>query len=43
MLIIPVGLCLVFGSMVKDRRQGMAMLIAMLLIFIVFLGLGHLG
>ena len=38
LLIIPVGLCLVFGNMVKDRRQGLAILIAMVLIFAVFLG-----
>jgi K+-transporting ATPase ATPase A chain len=38
LLIIPVALCLVFGSMVKDRRQGLAILIAMVLIFAVFLG-----
>ncbi len=39
LLVIPVSLCLVFGSMVKDRRQGLAILIAMVLIFTVFLGL----
>jgi K+-transporting ATPase ATPase A chain len=38
LLVIPVALCLVFGSMVKDRRQGLAILIAMVLIFAVFLG-----
>jgi K+-transporting ATPase ATPase A chain len=38
LLIIPVGLCFTFGSMVKDRRQGIAILIAMGLIFVAFLG-----
>ena len=38
LLIIPIALCLVFGSMVKDRRQGIAILVAMVLIFAVFLG-----
>jgi len=38
LLVIPVALCLVFGSMIKDRRQGLAILIAMVLIFAVFLG-----
>jgi K+-transporting ATPase ATPase A chain len=39
LLLIPVALCLVFGSMVKDRRQGLAILVAMVLIFAVFLGI----
>jgi len=38
LLTIPVALCLVFGNMVKDRRQGLAILVAMALIFAVFLG-----
>jgi K+-transporting ATPase ATPase A chain len=38
-LVIPVGLCFTFGNMVKDRRQGIALLIAMMVIFIAFLGL----
>jgi K+-transporting ATPase ATPase A chain len=38
-LIIPVALCFTFGSMVRDRRQGIALLIAMLIIFIGFMGL----
>jgi K+-transporting ATPase ATPase A chain len=33
-LLIPAALCLTFGSMVKDRRQGWALLAAMLIIFI---------
>ncbi len=39
LLMIPLGVCLVFGNMVKDRRQGLAVLTAMVLIFTVFLGL----
>jgi K+-transporting ATPase ATPase A chain len=38
LLLIPVALVLVFGNMVKDRRQGIAILVAMALIFTVFLG-----
>jgi K+-transporting ATPase ATPase A chain len=38
LLVIPIALCLVFGSLVKDRRQGLALLIAMVLIFAVFVG-----
>ena len=38
MLLIPLSLCLVFGSMVKDKRQGLAILVAIILIFAVFLG-----
>ena len=38
LLLIPVSLVLVFGNMVKDRRQGIAILVAMALIFAVFLG-----
>ena len=33
-LLIPAALCYTFGIMIKDRRQGWALLIAMLLIFI---------
>ena len=33
-LIIPAGLCVTFGHMVKDRRQGWALLAAMTLIFV---------
>jgi len=33
-LLIPVALCYTFGYMVKDRRQGWALLIAMLIIFV---------
>ncbi len=33
-LIIPAGLCFTFGSMVRDRRQGWAVLAAMLIIFV---------
>ncbi|MGD1060151.1 MAG: potassium-transporting ATPase subunit KdpA [Methanomassiliicoccales archaeon] len=38
LLVIPVGVCFTFGSMVKDRRQGFALLVAMMLIFLVLLG-----
>ncbi|HVO77411.1 MAG TPA: potassium-transporting ATPase subunit KdpA, partial [Methanomassiliicoccales archaeon] len=34
MLVIPVGLCFTFGSMVKDRRQGIALLVAMMLMLV---------
>jgi K+-transporting ATPase ATPase A chain len=33
-LLIPCALCLSFGAMVKDRRQGWALLASMLLIFV---------
>ncbi len=33
-LLIPAALCYTFGSMVKDKRQGWALLIAMTLIFV---------
>jgi K+-transporting ATPase ATPase A chain len=36
---IPAALCYTFGRMVKDSRQGWALLIAMLLILVAFLGL----
>jgi K+-transporting ATPase ATPase A chain len=38
-LIIPGGLCYTYGKMVKDRRQGIALLLAMSLIFIACLGI----
>lgn len=38
-LIIPGGLCYTYGKMVKDRRQGIALLLAMSLIFIACLGM----
>ena len=34
--LIPAGLCFAFGRMVGDRRQGVALLAAMSLIFVVF-------
>ncbi|MCC5466587.1 potassium-transporting ATPase subunit KdpA [Pelosinus baikalensis] len=36
--LIPTGLVFMFGNMVKDRRQGYAILAAMLLLFVVTLG-----
>jgi K+-transporting ATPase ATPase A chain len=36
-LIIPAALCFTFGTMVRDRRQGWALLLAMFVIFIPFL------
>ncbi|MET0282137.1 MAG: potassium-transporting ATPase subunit KdpA [Steroidobacteraceae bacterium] len=33
-LLIPAALCITFGAMVRDRRQGWAVLAAMLLIFV---------
>lgn len=38
-LLIPAALCYTFGMMVNDKRQGWAILIAMLIIFIPFLTL----
>jgi K+-transporting ATPase ATPase A chain len=38
MLLIPVALCFVFGRMVGDLRQGVAILAAMTLIFVVMTG-----
>ena len=38
-LIISVGLCFTFGKMVKDKRQGWAVLIAMLVIIVPLLAL----
>ncbi len=37
-LLIPAALCFTFGRMVKDDRQGRALLVAMVAIFVVFLG-----
>jgi len=37
-LLLPAALCYTFGVMVKDTRQGWALLAAMLIIFVVFLG-----
>lgn len=36
-LLIPAALCFTFGAMVRDRRQGVAVFAAMLIIFIPFL------
>jgi K+-transporting ATPase ATPase A chain len=33
-LVIPAALCVTFGEMVKDRRQGWALLVAMFVIFV---------
>lgn len=38
-LLIPVSAVFAFGEMVGDRRQGIALLVAMSLIFVAFLGL----
>jgi K+-transporting ATPase ATPase A chain len=41
-LIIPAALCFTFGQMVGDRRQGMAVLASMVVLFIAFaLSTGH--
>jgi K+-transporting ATPase ATPase A chain len=37
-LLIPAALCFTFGDMVKDLRQGWAVLVAMLLVFALLLG-----
>lgn len=37
-LLIPVGLCFTFGKMVKDKRQGRALLIVMSVLFVAFSG-----
>ena len=39
LMLIPIGVVFAFGEMVKDRRQGMVLLIAMIVIFAAFLGL----
>ena len=41
MLIIPASLCISFGMMVRDRRQGWAILAAMTAIFVLALGTCH--
>ena len=41
MLLIPAGLCHAFGRMVRDRRQGWAILAAMTFIFLMALGSLH--
>jgi K+-transporting ATPase ATPase A chain len=38
-LLIPAALCVMFGKMVRDRRQGRALLAAMTVVFVAFLGL----
>lgn len=38
LLVIPVGLCFTFGKCVKDKRQGIAIFLAMFLCLIVALG-----
>jgi K+-transporting ATPase ATPase A chain len=40
-LIIPAALCFTFGEMVGDRRQGWAVLVAMLVIFIPAIGVTY--
>jgi len=42
-LLIPAALCFTFGFMVKDRRQGIAIFLAMLIIFVMPLALGLLA
>jgi K+-transporting ATPase ATPase A chain len=37
-LLIPAALCVTFGAMVNDRRQGWALLATMLIVFVVFVG-----
>ncbi|HVP95935.1 potassium-transporting ATPase subunit KdpA [Methanoregula sp.] len=39
MIIIPVSLCITFGSMIGSRRKGVALILAMTLIFLPLLGL----
>ena len=41
LLLIPAGLCHAFGRMVRDRRQGWTILSAMMIIFVIALGLTH--
>ncbi|HEY3425024.1 MAG TPA: potassium-transporting ATPase subunit KdpA, partial [Negativicutes bacterium] len=38
MFVIPAGLVFTFGQMARDKRQGYAIVAAMLLLFIIFLG-----
>jgi len=42
-LLIPAGLCHAFGRMVRDRRQGWAILSAMTVIFVLALGILHMA
>ncbi len=37
-LLIPTALCLTFGKMVNDMRQGLALLVTMLIVLLVFVG-----
>jgi K+-transporting ATPase ATPase A chain len=37
-LLIPAALCFTFGEMVGSRRQGMALLVVMVIVFVAFLG-----
>jgi potassium-transporting ATPase potassium-binding subunit len=37
-LLIPAALCFTFGEMVADRRQGVALLAVMVIVFVLFLG-----
>lgn len=37
-LLIPAALCFTFGEMVNDRRQGVALLAVMTIVFVAFLG-----
>jgi K+-transporting ATPase ATPase A chain len=41
MLLIPAAFCLTFGKLVRDRRQGWALLSAMTVIFVLALGVCH--
>lgn len=40
-LLIPAALCWTFGEMVRDRRQGWAILAAMMVIFVPLLGMAY--
>jgi K+-transporting ATPase ATPase A chain len=42
-LLIPAGLCHAFGRMVRDHRQGWAILAAMTILFVMALGVLHLA
>jgi K+-transporting ATPase ATPase A chain len=42
-LLIPAALCYTFGALVKDTRQGWAVLAAMTVVFVGLLGVGVLG
>ncbi|MBE3586190.1 MAG: potassium-transporting ATPase subunit KdpA [Thermoanaerobacter sp.] len=42
-LVIPAGLTVTFGRMVGDARQGRVVLVAMLILFVLFLGLCYTG